>query len=273
MKTIILVCGLFFTQAVIAAAPDLLLAKKYTRTKHIQGWAMSEKLDGVRAYWDGKWLISRQGYPFTPPAGYTHYFPPYPLDGELFSKRGQFERISGAVRSATGDWSDIKLYVFDVPQAKGNLYQRLAVLQAWLETHSNAPIAVIAQTPVHNHVQVQAFLKQVEQQGGEGVMLRRPDIPYQGGRSPHLLKVKSRHDDECTVTRHYGGKGKYEGKLGALGCRNRYGEFRIGSGLKDKDRADPPPVGSIITYRYQGFTQKGIPRFATFLRVRHKVSD
>ncbi|WP_373817092.1 DNA ligase, partial [Neisseria dentiae] len=216
MKNIILSCALFFTPAAFAAAPDLLLAKEY-RAQNISGWAMSEKLDGVRAYWNGKQLVSRQGYPFTPPAGYLDHFPPYPVDGELFSRRGQFEQISAAVRAASGNWHNIKLHVFDVPQASGNLYQRLAVLEKWLQRHPQAPIEIIKQTPAKDNAHAQAFLKQIEAKGGEGVMLRHPEMPYRGGRSDYLLKLKSLHDAECTVTRHYEGKGKYAGKLGALG--------------------------------------------------------
>lgn len=268
MKAIILFCAVFITQ-LAAAAPDLLLAKEYSG-QNVAGWAMSEKLDGIRAYWNGKQLVSRQGYAFTPPPGYTAHFPPYPVDGELFGKRGQFEQISAAVRSSSADWRHIKLHVFDVPRAEGNLYRRLAVLEKWLKQHPEAPLKIIAQTPVQNNAHAQAFLKQIEAAGGEGVMLRHPDMPYRGGRSDYLLKLKSRHDDECTVIRHYEGKGKYAGMVGALGCKNRHGEFRIGSGLKDKDRADPPAVGSTVTYRYSGFTQKGKPRFATFVRIRRE---
>lgn len=252
-------------------AADLLLAQEY-RGQDIAGWAMSEKLDGVRAYWDGKQLISRQGHAFTPPENYTRHFPPYPLDGELYSRRGQFEQISAAVRSATGDWHDIKLHVFDVPQAAGNLYQRLAVLQTWLQLYPMAPIAVVQQIPVSGPEHAQAFLQQIEAAGGEGVMLRNSEHVYSGGRSSQLLKMKSQHDDECVVTHHYAGKGRNQGRLGAVGCRNRYGEFRIGSGFKDADREQPPPIGSTITYRYRGFTQKGLPRFATFVRIRQPDS-
>ena len=269
MKAIIPFCALFFTlPPAWAAQPDLLLAQEF-KGQNIKGWAMSEKLDGVRAYWDGKRLISRQGYAFTPPAGYTRDFPPYPLDGELYSRRGQFEQISAAVRRSKGNWPDIKLHVFDVPKAPGTLYQRLAVLQTWLNRHPQAPIVIIKQTPVRDAAHAQAYLKQIEAAGGEGVMLRNPDLPYSGGRSSNLLKLKSAHDAECTVTRHYPGKGKYAGKLGAVGCKNQYGEFRIGSGFKDADRTNPPAIGSTITYQYRGFTQKGTPRFATFLRVRN----
>ncbi|MDO5639589.1 MAG: DNA ligase [Neisseria sp.] len=268
MKAIIPLCAVFFTSAPAFAA-DLLLAQEF-KGQNVSGWAMSEKLDGVRAYWDGKRLLSRQGYAFTPPAGYTRHFPPYPLDGELYSRRGQFEQISAAVRKSSGDWQGIRLHVFDVPQAQGNLHQRLAVLQRWLKSHPDAPIVVIPQTTARDNAHAQAFLQQIEAAGGEGVMLRRPDTPYSGGRSSNLLKLKSAHDAECTVTRHHPGKGKYAGKLGALSCKNRHGEFRIGSGFKDVDRSNPPPIGSTVTYKYRGFTQKGTPRFATFVRVRNE---
>lgn len=269
MKAIIPVCALFFISAPAFAAPDLLLAHEF-KGQNVNGWAMSEKLDGVRAYWDGKRLISRQGYAFTPPAAYTQDFPPYPLDGELYSGRGQFEQISAAVRKGSGDWRGIRLHVFDVPKAQGNLYQRLAVLQSWLEQHPHAPITVIKQTPVRDAAHAQAYLQQIEAQGGEGVMLRNPNLPYTGGRSSNLLKLKSAHDAECTVTRHHEGNGKYAGKLGALSCKNQHGEFRIGSGFKDADRDNPPPIGSTVTYKYRGLTQKGTPRFATFVRVRNE---
>lgn len=219
MQGMIPIFAAFFIQTALGA--DLMLAQEY-KDQDIAGWAMSEKLDGVRAYWDGRQLVSRQGYAFTPPKGFTAQFPPYPLDGELYSGRGQFEQISAAVRSSSGDWRGIRLHVFDVPKA----------------------------------------------QGGEGVMLRQPESRYSGGRSSQLLKLKSQYDDECTVTRHYEGKGRNAGRLGAVGCKNRHGEFRIGSGFKDKDRDNPPKIGAVITYRYRGFTQKGTPKFATFVRVR-----
>ena len=265
MKNLIF-CGLFPIMSAAYAAPALMLAEEY-KGQNVAGWAASEKLDGVRAYWDGKKLVSRQGYAFNPPPGFTKNFPPYPLDGELYSARGQFEQISAAVRSASGDWRGIKLNVFDVPQAKGNLYERLAVIEGRLKTHP-ANIAVVRQTPVQNIAEARAMMDKIVAAGGEGVVLRNPQAAYAAGRSSAYLKLKPQQDAECTVTQHYEGKGKYAGKLGSLGCRNAAGEFKIGSGFKDADRANPPPVGATVTYRYRGFTQKGLPRFATFMRVR-----
>lgn len=250
-----------------ASAQDLLLAREYQH-QDVRGWAMSEKLDGVRAFWNGKELLSRNGHAFTPPPAFLRDFPPFALDGELYSRRAQFEQISAAVRSHQGDWSGLKLHVFDLPHAQGNLYQRLAIAQTWLQTHPQVNIVVIPQHSVQNLAQVQTFLRKIEAHGGEGVMLRDPKAAYQGGRSDQLLKLKSQQDAECTVSTHHVGKGKYSGKLGALSCRNQYGEFRIGSGFSDADRDHPPPIGTVITYRYRGFTAKGLPRFPTYIRIR-----
>lgn len=253
--------------ALSLAAPNLLLAKEYNN-ENIKGWAMSEKLDGVRAYWDGKQLISRQGYVFSPPKEWIQDFPPFALDGELYSGRQQFEYVSAAVRSNNHNWQGIRLHVFDVPNASGNLYQRLAKIQTYARQHPKAHLVVIKQIPVHDLAHAKQFLRQVEQNGGEGVMLRHPTMPYQGGRSNQLLKLKSVYDAECVVTQHHAGKGKYTGMLGSLSCKNALGEFKIGSGFKQQDRLNPPAIGSTITYQYRGFTRKGLPRFATYLRIR-----
>ena len=87
MRTMIPIFAASFISAAFGA--DLLLAQEY-KNQDIAGWAMSEKLDGVRAYWDGRQLVSRQGYAFTPPKGFTAGFPPFPMDGELYSGRGRF---------------------------------------------------------------------------------------------------------------------------------------------------------------------------------------
>lgn len=248
-------------------AQNLMLAKEFNG-QNLTGWAISEKLDGVRAYWNGKQLLSRQGHAFTPPAGFTRHFPPYPLDGELFGGRGRFEETSAAVRSAEGNWQNIRFYVFDVPRAQGNLYQRLQIIQDRIRTHPSK-INVIPQIPIRNNQHALDYMNQIKAQGGEGAIARDPALPYTTGRSNGYLKLKPQQDAECTVTAHHPGKGKYEGLLGAISCRNEAGEFKIGSGFNDAERRNPPPVGSTVTYKHQGFTQKGLPRFATFLRIRN----
>lgn len=251
------------------AAPDVMLLEEYQGNENLDGWLMSEKLDGVRGYWDGQKLYSRRGYAFNPPEYFTRGFPPFALDGELYSARGEFEKISGIVRAGkdTG-WSELKLHVFDVPEAKGTLPERMAVLEKYLQKTPAAHIAVIAQYPAESHENVRRFLAEIEAGGGEGVVVRNAAAPYVAGRSTQILKVKNIRDDECTVTAHHTGTGRNSNRMGALSCENRYGVFRVGSGFSDAERDNPPPLGSVITYRYRGFTKNGLPRFATFVRIR-----
>lgn len=262
--------GLGMAANVLAASPkasarDLMLAKEF-HGQNIVGWAMSEKLDGVRGLWDGRQLISRGGHAFAPPPGFTKDFPPFALDGELFGGRGTFEQTAAALQTGGSDWQGIKLHVFDVPEASGSLYERLQEARDWLARHPACNFTVIEQRPVQSMEQARRFLKEVEALGGEGLVFRNPELPYSAGRSDGFLKWKSRFDEECTVVAHHPGKGKYTGLLGAVTCENRHGHFRIGSGWKDSDRRNPPAIGAVITYRYRGFTTKGLPRFATYLR-------
>ena len=265
MRLILLCLLSLLIVPVFAETPSLVLAQEY-RNQNIIGWAMSEKLDGVRGYWDGKALYSRQGNRFNPPENWAKNFPPFALDGELYSQRGKFEQISATVRANNGDWGDIQLFVFDVPNANGDLWQRLKTAQEWKNRHPESRLQVIEQHSVQSEQQAKDFFNQVVKAGGEGVIFRNPSLPYQAGRSAGFLNWKPQFDDECTVIQHLAGKGKHTGKMGAVLCENQHGQFRIGTGFTEDDRQNPPPVGSVITYRYRGLTNKGKPKFASYLR-------
>ncbi|OOF79893.1 DNA ligase [Rodentibacter caecimuris] len=247
---------------------DMMLLKNYDN-QNIEGWVMSEKLDGVRGYWDGTQLLTRQGQRLFPPAYFIKDFPPFAIDGELFSERNQFEEISSITKSFKGErWKKLKLYVFDVPDAEGNLFERLNLLKTYLSTHPTSYIQIIEQIPVRDKNHLYEFLKEVESQRGEGVVVRNPNSPYERKRSTQILKLKTAHDEECTVIAHHKGKGQFENVMGSLTCKNHRGEFKIGSGFNLNERENPPPIGSFITYKYRGLTNSGKPRFATYWRVR-----
>ncbi len=266
-RTFILIALLFFSIFKVQAQ-DLMLLNSY-ENQNISGWVMSEKLDGVRGFWNGKELITRQKVKLSPPDYFTQDFPPFAIDGELFSERGKFEEISAITRSLEDKgWHKLKLYVFDVPEQKGDLFERLAVLENYLKQHRTSYIEIIPQLPVENHEQLQHFLQKIEQLGGEGVVVRNPKAPYMAGRSSQILKVKTTYDEECTVIAHHQGKGKFADKLGAITCENHRGQFRIGSGFNNQERLNPPAIGSTITYKYRGLTNKGKPKFATYWRQR-----
>jgi len=254
-----------------AAAPELILLKSYRPDMQIDGWLMSEKLDGVRAYWDGKQLLSRQGNRFNAPDWFSAQLPPFQLDGELWIGRGRFEQTLSIVSSEQvgANWNKIHYHIFELPQAQGGLIQRLAKLQQYWSRHQPSHLHLIPQQVCRDRQQLLQSLSRIEAAGGEGLVLRNPLTPYHTGRSDDALKVKSFEDMEAKVIGYTEGKAKYLGKTGALRVETEGGiRFLIGSGLTDRQRSDPPPLGSIITFRYQGFTANGIPRFASFLRIR-----
>jgi len=244
-----------------AEKPDLLLLKTY-KDQNITGWVMSEKLDGIRAYWDGKQLISRGGKIIHTPLWFIKNYPPFEIDGELWTKRNDFENISSIVRDKVPSkaWEQIKYYIFEVPNAKGNLGERLEKVKPYV----GKTIRLIK-----NKIHLDARLKEIEDREGEGLVVRDPSVPYIKKRTSKALKVKTFQDRECKVLGYTKGKGKYKDVIGAILCQLDDGtEFKIGTGLSDNDRMNPPPIGDTVTFQYQRFTKYGKPRFPVFLRVR-----
>lgn len=251
--------------------PHLLLSNVWNPSIDPTGWWMSEKYDGLRGYWDGRKLWTRQGNLIHAPDYFLFELPRnIALDGELWIGHGKFEETISTVRSETPDdrWKNVHFMVFDAPQAKGTFEQRMQFLHATLP-EGNRFVTVVVQERCQGTTQLLAERDRVVRLGGEGLMLRQPESRYEPGRSPTLLKVKPYDDAEATVLALEPGKGKFAGKLGALRVRTDDGrEFSIGSGFTDADRETPPPVGTIITYRFRGLTAKGLPRFPSYLRVR-----
>ncbi len=256
--------------------PSLLLLQTYHDDINVTGWVMSEKLDGVRAYWDGRLLRSRSGNIFAAPQSFVKDFPPFELDGELWSERGAFEKITSITRQTTphDEWRTLTYNIFELPNAEGNLTERLNKLQDYLARHPHTTLRIISQKAVASPEALHAFLKEIEDKNGEGVVVRDPTLPYQSGRSATALKVKSYQDAECVITGYTPGQGKYAGMTGALLCRTDDNiSLRIGSGLNDAQREHPPKIGTLITYKYYGLTANGKPRFPVFMRTRHNQTE
>jgi DNA ligase-1 len=263
--------------------PELMLANVYSSQSHkieLQNYWVSEKFDGVRAFWDGKQFISRQGNAYNAPSWFVANLPLTPLDGELWLDRGQFDRLSGIVRKQVpidNEWLKIRYMVFDMPKHLGNFDQRLNELSlledlpSWVE--------VVKQWKVKNEVMLLQQLDTFVEQGAEGLMLHDGRSLYSAKRSNDLIKLKPSLDSEAIVLSYVEGKGKYRGKMGALWVEavisNPDGAqmtkmFKIGSGFSDHDRDNPPEIGSEITFKYSGLTSQGTPRFARYWRLRNK---
>lgn len=255
-----------------ASKPELVLANVYNTDIEVEQYWVSEKLDGVRAYWDGKQLITRGGNVIAAPAWFVADFPTQALDGELWLARNKFAETLSIVskhQPIDSEWQNIRYYVFELPDAVGTFTARVRAMQTLVAQQNSPYLKKVPQFRLANQEALFTKLQALEQQGAEGLMLHHQDSLYHTGRSQALLKLKSYQDNEATVIGYRPGKGKYQGMVGALIVRTADGrEFAIGSGLTDLLRQNPPAKGTVVTYRYNGYTNNGIPRFARFLRVR-----
>lgn len=259
-----------------ADAPALLLASVYRPGLDLQGYWVSEKYDGLRGYWDGQRLRTRGGEPITPPAWFTAGWPDTALDGELWAGRGRFAQAQSTVRQASagdGAWRQMRFMVFDLPAHPGSFDERLPVLQAAVARIGQPWVLAVPQQRVASDAALQMLLQHTVRGGGEGLVLHRGASLYQAGRSDDLIKVKTHDDTEARVVAHLPGQGKHAGRLGALLVEMPTGQrFRLGTGLSDAERDAPPPIGSWVTYRFRGTHDSGLPRFASFVRMRDGIS-
>ncbi|KAJ3020993.1 hypothetical protein HKX48_009397 [Thoreauomyces humboldtii] len=262
------------------------------------GFFLSEKYDGVRAFWDPaeEALFSRLGNRIHAPSWFTKGFPKeLSLDGELWLGRERFQDTVSVVKTSLDPdvalrrkrkappssnvleedaWKDIQYLAFDCPsEAQSPFETRLELLQQHIPTATEAsntsPIAVVSHRKCTSTDDLIDALAKIEAGGGEGIMIRAPGSLYEEGRTSTLLKVKRLSSDEGMVMSYTEGQGRNEERVGAIVCLMRNGmAVRLGSGLTDTAREEPPTVGTIVTYRHMGVTRKGIPRFATLAGQR-----
>ena len=315
-----------------AQAQKILLLQTYHQSlldnHSLQGYLVSEKLDGVRAIWNGKNLITRNGIIIAAPPCFTQFFPPFKLDGELWTTRNDFANIVRIVKQKNPSceiWKDMKYYVFDVipnraissqecykehstssstdsKKHNGDITQyctllsRLQIIKDYLTTHTHTTIRVLEYQQIASFHELESLLQNIVANKGEGLVIRKNEFPYEYGRSNNVLKLKLFQDSECKVVGYTQGKGKFSGKMGAIICeqsmmnkenqdnisntakssqkqtqnisdRTRTIRFKIGTGFTKTMRDNPPKIGTIITYKFQGFNANGLPRFPVFLRL------
>jgi DNA ligase-1 len=274
---------LFLVSVSATQKPRIQLATLYKPSiEHpidITEYFISEKLDGIRGYWDGEKLFTRSGHVIHSPIWFTQHWPKSYIDGELWSNRSEFEKISSCVRKNKPDqqvqtscWRKIRFMAFDLPQHLGTFSQRVKQMKQLVYKTNSPYLSVIKQEKTASTILLHQQLAHVVSQGGEGLMLHHQDAYYKTGRSNALMKLKQYNDAEAVVIAYIAGKGKYKNQLGSLKVKMPSGlTFKIGTGFTDKQRKNPPAIGSQVTYKYIGKTARGVPRFASFLRVRHTL--
>jgi DNA ligase 1 len=260
--------------AFAAEPPPLLLAERHRGGVDVSRYWVSEKFDGVRAYWDGRQLRFRSGNVVSAPSWFVDGLPARALDGELWLGRGTFDRLSAIVRRTPPDdaeWHQVRYMVFELPGEPGTFTERIVRMKQLAADGVPPWLTFVGQFRLADHDALRGKLAEVVRHGGEGLMLHRADAPYETGRSSVLLKVTPWLDAEARVVAHLPGKGRFAGMTGALRMEMRDGRrFSLGSGFSDEQRRNPPPVGALVTYRYRELNSNGIPRFARFVRVREE---
>lgn len=241
---------------------------KIYNDQNISGWMMSEKLDGIRGYWDGEKFYTKNGNEINAPKWFMKNFPPFALDGELWSKRDDFEFIQNTVldKVPSKNWEKITYNIFEVPNAKGDFLSRLQESKKWFDLHPNLHVKIIKQVKCKDEADLLKYLNSIVALGGEGVIVKDPTKPYDTGRSSHILKVKKVHDMEGKVIGH---NLRENGTLKSLVLQLKNGiTFNLGNGFTKEQRINYPKLGKIVTFQYYDFTKKGKPKFASFLRIR-----
>lgn len=254
---------------------SVMLAEKWTVDTDPTGWWMSEKLDGVRGFWTGSGMYSRNGKEFSIPTWLYNLLPPnVEMDGELYGGPGMFSHSVSIVKSGTADparWKSLRYMVFDVPLIGAAPFEhRIGAMRQLESAIGSKHVVAVAQTQCRSPKHLGDFHKEVVSRGIEGTMLRAPGSQYERRRSRSLLKVKDFHDDEARIIGYVPGEGRHKGRLGAYECQLANGvRFRVGSGMSDQERDRPLKIGTVITVRYQELiAESGVPRFPTYVGPR-----
>ena len=273
MIKILILFTLIFTKIALADATTLQKAKTYKGYENIKGWYMSEKLDGIRGYWNGKYFLSKNGNKIYAPKWFTKNFPSYELDGEFWSKRADFENIQSIILDDTPSkqWREISYHIFEAPNQDGDFTKRLENVKNYFAKSRLNHVQIIKQIRCKDKSHLEKFMQKVIKQGGEGVIIKDASLLYFAGRSSNILKVKESADLEGVVIGINKGKGTFKNLMGSLTLRLDNGViFKLGGGFSIEERKTLYKIGSIVTFKYYGFTKNKKPKFASFLRVRKK---
>lgn len=270
---------------------------KIHRNQPITGWYWSEKLDGMRAVWDGgigrgrladeldyvklaksargriaTGLWSRYGNIIQAPDWWLDMLPlGISLDGELWLGRGKWNALVSVTRAwrSPREWDQVKYMVFDAPGPaafdgpipvgpKRRFFRDVIPFLKGLENEVIEPIQQ-HRFKTLQHVYDQLGVKEFEEKEIEGIIVRDPLAFYVGKRVGHVLKVKDVHDVEARIVGYKPGKGKYVGMLGAYEMRLPNGTRFFCSGMTDAERETPMPIGSIVTVKYRTLSPDGVP--------------
>ncbi|NQY21203.1 MAG: DNA ligase [Campylobacteraceae bacterium] len=242
--------------------------QKYYKNQNITNWYMSEKLDGIRAYWNGQEFLSKNGNKLYAPESFFKNMPNFPLDGELWTKRSDFENIQSIVldKKPSIHWNKITYNIFEAPNSKGDFKKRLEKINLWFKANPTSNVKIIKHYVCKDRKHLYNFLNDIIKIKGEGVIIKNPNLPYITKRTSNSLKVVMFHDIEGKVININFNKNN---RMKSLVVQLDNGVvFNLGNGFTKEQRLSHPKIGQIVNFKHFGFTKNKKPRFASFLRVR-----
>lgn len=249
--------------------PPIQLATNIPEHINVPDYLISEKLDGIRGYWNGSAFYTRAGNMIAVPVWFSQGFPDYPLDGEFWLGRNSFHEMLSLIKQTQPDpelWREVRFMVFDLPKSTQTFERRYQRMHEELKGRSHF-LKVIPQYSLDSQEALESALAKMTNLGGEGLMLHKKTALYQVGRSQNIVKLKRIDEAQARVVGYQAGKGRLVGMMGALLLQMPNGkQFKLGTGFSDEQRRNPPEIGSQVNYQYRGLTHKGLPRFASFIQ-------
>ncbi len=270
------------------AKETVMLAHSFSPSKHvfssptkrqvdISNWLFYQKLDGVRAIFDGISIRSRTNRAFSVPNEFLdltkQFAGDHLIDGELTHPLG-FQTLVSIVRDQSDKvsmdfWKDVVYTVYDVRDPNKSFRERQDIILGKKGNQNIYPLLPVWHKTKTGKDLFSHAERLVQKHAWEGLIIRNPAGFYTFGRSHDLLKYKLFQNTEVEVTGYYPGEGKHENRIGGVWCTYNNHSFKCGTGFSDLERENPPPIGSMITIKYVDLTDQGVPKHATYVSIRN----
>lgn len=266
--------------------PEVMLAHKYQERYHKGPFFMSEKLDGIRAIMFNGKLYSRNGLIIHAPQWFLDAIPEGTYDGELWTKRANFQKLSSIIKKKVprdDEWKLVSYRIFDDPTSTNNFsvtYSRLSKVLPICSENTKSSVCLEQQTLADSHNEIMTHFRQIRNRNGEGIVLRK-NAPYKPGvRTEDMLKVKEFKEREAKIV----GMTYYEktNRLKSLVCewKTPYGHIvtfkvfnGISEGMKHNGGKEFFKIGDFVTVQFYEYTKNGLPRFPVFKGIRTNISQ
>jgi ATP-dependent DNA ligase len=205
---------------------------------------------------------------------------PFVLDGELYIHNSIFNKFVGIIKKEKKpEGKDLEMlhkiqyHIYDcifLDDRTADYEKRYTFLESILKNNDVLKLVKVRECKKED---VQPFHLQEVQNGYEGLILRNKNASYETTRTRNLQKYKEFDDNEFEIIGFKEGEGLDAGTVIWI-CK-----------VDDKNTVDARPsgtheeraewfkngkkyIGKMLTIKYQGFSDKGIPRFPVGKGIR-----